>query len=88
MRKSTRIAVGAALVGIGVAGLILPIIPGLLFLLGGGLLLSSDLPALRRMICRIEEKNPELGAKLRKILARLHPDEEFPCPPEKPGSKS
>jgi hypothetical protein len=88
MRKTTRIAVGAAMVGIGAVGLILPVIPGLLFLLGGGLWLSADLPAVGRLICRIEQYNPELGAKLKRIRTRLQPDETFQCPPEKPASKT
>ena len=48
-----RIAIGIALMGLGVVGLILPILQGMLILLAGAVLLSKDVPAFARARQRV-----------------------------------
>ena len=48
MSRAFRICVGGVLVVLGVAGLVLPILQGLLFLALGGVLLSRDVPLFGR----------------------------------------
>jgi hypothetical protein len=77
------------LVILGLAGLVFPVVPGMLLLLAGALVLSPDLPLLGRIINWIEKRNPEFGAKLKQARAWLREKrEDPPGPPEKPVPKS
>jgi uncharacterized membrane protein YbaN (DUF454 family) len=48
--KAARLGGGFLLVGLGVAGLILPIMPGWVFLIPGLLILSEFFPPIRRLV--------------------------------------
>jgi len=48
--KAARLGGGLTLVGLGLAGLILPIMPGWIFLIPGLLILSEFFPPLRRLV--------------------------------------
>ncbi len=50
MRKTLRIFSGIGLVIVGIAGLILPIMPGWVFLIPGLVILAEYFPALRRLV--------------------------------------
>ncbi|MEZ5352937.1 MAG: PGPGW domain-containing protein [Bryobacteraceae bacterium] len=50
IRKGLRIAGGAALVLIGVAGLLLPVMPGWVFLIPGLVILSEYFPPIKRLL--------------------------------------
>ncbi|MCL4500369.1 MAG: hypothetical protein M1438_00755 [Deltaproteobacteria bacterium] len=52
---------------IGISGLVLPVIPGILFLILGILVLSIDLPLIERMLNRIELRYPQAGKTIRKL---------------------
>ncbi len=58
--KGLRICTGVLLVLIGVAGLALPVMPGWLFVIPGLVMLSSDVPAVRRRVRLLERRFPWL----------------------------
>lgn len=56
MRKAWLMVSGGILVVVGIAGLVLPVIPGIAFIIGGGILVRAavtgqpvEMPKLRRM---------------------------------------
>ena len=79
-----RLALGGLFILLGLAGLVLPILQGWLFLGLGILILSADVPFLRRFICWFEDRIPIV----RRIMSRLRSalkkhDKAFPpCPPK------
>ena len=50
MRKTLRILSGIGLVILGIIGLIMPIMPGWVFLIPGLVILADYFPALRRLV--------------------------------------
>lgn len=60
MWRIVRLASGVILILLGIAGLVLPILQGWLFLALGALLLSVDIPFFERMVNWITEKVPRL----------------------------
>jgi uncharacterized membrane protein YbaN (DUF454 family) len=65
--KGLRVAGGATLVLIGLAGLVLPIMPGWLFVIPGLVLLSADVPAIRRRLRYLERRYPWLRQMMDKV---------------------
>jgi uncharacterized protein len=66
MAKIIRVLAGTMLIILGLAGLVLPVLQGWLFLALGFLLLSVDIPAVKRGVCWLENRYPRLG----KVLQR------------------
>ena len=62
MRKTFRIAAGMGLVLLGIAGLILPIMPGWVFLIPGLVILADYFPAVHRLV-RWAKKKARLERK-------------------------
>lgn len=62
MRKIIRVSAGVSLVVLGILGLLLPIMPGWVFLIPGLLILSEYFPWVKRLVSWAKEK------------ARRHPD--------------
>lgn len=60
LKKVIHIVLGLVLVIIGVAGLILPLIHGILFLLVGLILLSFESPYVEQTLSRLAKKNKKL----------------------------
>ena len=67
MKRIIRISVGAFCVLLGLPGLVLPILPGWLFLALGFLLLSVDLPFFDRMVQWLEKKVPRIKEPMERI---------------------
>jgi uncharacterized protein len=61
-----RHILGWFLLVLGVAGLVLPILPGWLFIALGALLLAPDVPLFGRLVSRVEDRMP----RVRTFLAR------------------
>jgi len=61
-----RIVSGSVLVALGIAGCVLPILPGIPFLLVGLGLLSVDIPLVRRLRDRVSARLREQWAKFRR----------------------
>ena len=66
-RRILRMILGVLSLLIGVAGLFLPILQGWLFLGIGALLLSPDVPPLRRLTRYVERRFPKVGKKMRRM---------------------
>ena len=58
---------------IGLAGLLLPFLPGWLFLALGSLILAPDIPFFRRLLVWIQKRFPALKKPIRKARAKLAP---------------
>jgi len=56
VRRVIRTALGIALVVLGITGLILPIMPGWIFLIPGLVILSDYFPGIRRLLDWAKEK--------------------------------
>lgn len=56
MRKIFRIAAGIGLVLLGIVGLILPIMPGWVFLIPGLLILADYFPAVHKLVLWAKKK--------------------------------
>jgi len=78
MAKIIRVIGGTMLIILGVAGLVLPVLQGWLFLTMGFLLLSVDIPAVKRAVCWLEKRYPRLGKVLQRARSLL--SQEAKCP--------
>lgn len=61
MRKVIIHAVGWTFILIGVAGLVLPVLQGVLFICVGLLILAQEVPWAERLLARIKKKYPKVG---------------------------
>lgn len=69
---------GWTLLGVGVAGLALPILPGWLFIGWGILTLAADIPFFRRLVDRVEDRLPRLKAVIQRMKHRHHHKQDEP----------
>jgi uncharacterized membrane protein YbaN (DUF454 family) len=67
---------GALCILLGIPGLVLPVLPGWLFLALGFLLLSIDLPFFDRLVQRIEKSVPRLKEPLERFRQFLGDSQE------------
>jgi uncharacterized membrane protein YbaN (DUF454 family) len=74
MARIIRLIGGTMLTILGLAGIFLPILQGWLFLILGAVLLSVDIPAVKRMVCWAENRFPRLGKVLERARRRLGQD--------------
>lgn len=61
---------GWTFIALGIAGLFLPVLQGILFLLIGLAILSAEYHWARRWITKLRERFPEADRKLRRFLGR------------------
>lgn len=71
VKRYSLIAVGWALLPLGVLGLFLPILPGVLFLILGLSILSVEYEWARRWMNALRSRFPGTDKKLQGIIARL-----------------
>jgi uncharacterized membrane protein YbaN (DUF454 family) len=71
MKRLIRIALGAICILLGIPGLVLPILPGWLFLALGFLLLSVDLPFFERLVLWVEKRVPRLKEPVERLRQYL-----------------
>ena len=71
MRGLVRHLLGWTFLLVGVAGLVLPVVQGWLFLALGAVLLARDVPLFARMVCWLEGRFPGLKSHIRSIRATL-----------------
>ena len=69
MKRQALIAAGWALLLLGAVGFLLPILPGILFVLMGLCILSVEYAWARRWIAAIRRRFPQADKKLQGILA-------------------
>ena len=61
MRHALRVALGVGLVILGIAGLILPVMPGWVFLIPGLVILGDYFPPIKRLLHWAKEKAEKSG---------------------------
>lgn len=71
VRAVLRHVLGWLFLGLGVAGLVLPVLQGWLFVGIGAVLLSPDVPVFARLATWIEHRFPPLGRGVRALRTRL-----------------
>ncbi len=76
MKKSIRIALSVAFLLVGVLGLVLPILPGTVFLALGVLGLSTVFHPLRRPFEYLKKNHPNIHDVLHRWQRRVFPDDE------------
>jgi hypothetical protein len=76
MTRIARISFGIFCIFLGLPSLVLPILPGWLFLAVGLLLLSIDLPFLDRLIRRLEQRFPSIKKPLERLRRYLGDSKE------------
>jgi uncharacterized membrane protein YbaN (DUF454 family) len=81
MKRIVRISLGCLAIIVGLAGFVLPILPGWLFLALGVLLLSIDVPFFVKVLTWIEDRIPPV----RKPLERLR---DYLGDSKKPATKN
>lgn len=65
-KRTLRLVLGVLFLLLGLAGLVLPVLQGVLFIFIGVLLLAPDVPLFRRLLHRLEASFPELARRLRR----------------------
>lgn len=71
MLSKVRIILGILALLVCIAGLVLPILQGWLFLAIGALLLSRDVPAVEKSLNRLEERFPMLRRETNSVKKRF-----------------
>jgi uncharacterized membrane protein YbaN (DUF454 family) len=69
--RAARHILGWGLLALGIAGLVLPVLQGWLFIALGAILLAPDVPFFARVLARIEERFPALRHPIRKLRAKF-----------------
>ena len=71
VRSVVRHVLGWSLLILGVAGLVLPVLQGWLFIALGALLLSPDVPVFARLLTWIESRFPPLRSAIHRARRRV-----------------
>lgn len=71
MFRLLRIGVGSLLVLFGLIGLFLPVLQGVFFLVLGGLLLSRDIPFMRRFWKWLKTRYPAIGRAAERVRKKF-----------------
>ncbi len=71
MRAAIRHLFGWSSLLVGAAGLVMPVLPGWVFIGLGALLLAPDVPFFDRLLCRLEDRFPALRRRLVRWRSRL-----------------
>jgi uncharacterized membrane protein YbaN (DUF454 family) len=75
-----RQTTGWGLIGLGIAGLLLPILPGWVLIGWGVITLAPDVPFFRRLLDRVERQVPQLKAVIQRMRAAER--RKGPAPPD------
>ena len=71
MKRVLLIAAGWLFIVLGIAGLFLPILQGILFLIVGLLILSREYAWAHKLLLRLQARFPELSKKALRLWRRL-----------------
>ena len=67
MKQIVRLSLGTVLLLLGMAGMVLPVLQGWLFLALGALVLSVDIPIFDRLVRWIENRVPQVKKPLERL---------------------
>jgi uncharacterized membrane protein YbaN (DUF454 family) len=81
MRRAIRISIGILSIVLGIAGFVLPILQGWLFLALGIMVLSPDIPFFGKLICWTRDRFPRLRGIIDRTRRKLdrHGEETPSC---------
>ncbi len=85
LKRALKIATGWLLVVVGIIGIILPILHGLIFLLAGLLVLSTEYVWAERLLARLKARFPKVGALIIAAQQKLQGLTSFGTSPQ-PGA--
>jgi uncharacterized membrane protein YbaN (DUF454 family) len=68
VKRFALVAAGWILVALGIAGLFLPLLPGVVLLLVGLWMLSSEYDWARRLSLKLRQRFPEASRKLQRLF--------------------
>jgi uncharacterized membrane protein YbaN (DUF454 family) len=71
LKRVLILSIGSAFILLGIAGLFLPFLQGILFLIVGLVILSKESKAAHRILERWRERHPELHSKVEALKKRL-----------------
>lgn len=71
MKRALLIATGWLFIVLGIAGLFLPILQGILFLVIGLLILSREYTWAQNILQRFEKRFPDISKKARRVARRV-----------------
>lgn len=74
MKKAIRLIIGVLFLVVGIAGLVLPVIPGTIFILLGLLAFSTVYEPVGRLFKRLENRYPHLHKHLAHWKDKLFPE--------------
>ena len=84
IKRAAMLLLGWAFILLGIAGLFLPILQGVLFLLIGLLILSTEYVWAHRLLQRLKQRFPAVAAQFDKAVAKaqrwMHRDAADPAP--------
>jgi uncharacterized membrane protein YbaN (DUF454 family) len=78
MKRVAVIASGWSLLLLGVAGLVLPVLPGVFFLIIGLSILSAEYAWAHRWLAALRRRFPVIGRKAQEVHAQRLPDFQPP----------
>lgn len=78
MRRLARLLLGSLFLLLGLAGLVLPVLQGCLFLALGIIILSRDVPLFGRMEAWTARRFPRVGRRLLEVRKKFSPQSEHP----------
>jgi uncharacterized membrane protein YbaN (DUF454 family) len=81
--RAVRHTFGWGLFALGIAGLVLPVLQGWLFIALAAILLAPDVPFFARVLARIEERFPALRHPIQRLRAKVGRS----SPPESDSTK-
>jgi uncharacterized membrane protein YbaN (DUF454 family) len=87
MKRIVKITLGIFLILLGIVGLFLPILQGILFLLLGTLLLSSESKRVRRLTALIQLRYPKQYEKAIQLGNRIRRFFKIRSKPSQPNSE-
>ncbi len=85
LKRAFKITFGWLLVVLGVIGIILPILHGMIFLVGGLLVLSTEYVWADRLLSRLKARFPKVGALIVAAQQKLRVSAPIPTAPQ-PGA--
>ena len=72
LKRVLLIVTGWAFVALGIAGLFLPVLQGILFLLIGLMILSTEYTWAQKLLHKLRQRFPKIGAVADQASARAH----------------
>ncbi len=70
-KRIIRLIIGWGFIGLGLLGLLLPVLQGILFLCIGMILLAPDVPLFRRVLDKLRGRYPGIASKADSLIKKI-----------------